>query len=131
MQKNGIQNSEICRLIASIGHTQYLMIADVGLPIPKGVACVDLALRVGYPSFAEVLDSIMNELVYEHYYLAEELREVDPEAAKELVEKLGDVSGEFVPHEVLKEMSRDALAIIRTGENKSYRNIILRAGVNF
>jgi D-ribose pyranase len=38
---------------------------------------------------------------------------------------------EFVPHEKLKELSCQARAVIRTGENTPYSNVILYSGVIF
>ena len=38
---------------------------------------------------------------------------------------------ETVSHERLKELSRDARLIIRTGEATAYANVILRCGVPF
>ena len=131
MKNTGIQNGELSKLLASIGHTQYIVIADVGLPIPKGVPCIDLAVRVGLPTFDDVLEAVSNELVYEAIVLARELKDRYPEDCKEIVSKLIKVEERYVPHEEFKALSKDALAIIRTGENKPYRNIILRAGVNF
>ena len=37
MRKIGILNSEIVKEISAIGHTQFLIIGDAGLPIPKGI----------------------------------------------------------------------------------------------
>ncbi|UGA40883.1 hypothetical protein JOS77_31500 [Chromobacterium haemolyticum] len=42
-----------------MGHTDSLVIADCGLPIPPGVECIDLSLRLGVPEFPSVLDSIL------------------------------------------------------------------------
>ncbi|MBQ6374107.1 MAG: D-ribose pyranase [Clostridia bacterium] len=131
MKNTGIQNGEISRLLAAIGHTQYIVISDVGLPIPKGVPCIDLAVRVGLPSFDDVLEAVSKELVYEAIVLATELKERFPKDCREIVSKLNKVEEKYVPHEEFKELSKNAVAIIRTGENKPYRNIILRAGVNF
>ncbi|MCL2880571.1 MAG: D-ribose pyranase [Treponema sp.] len=131
MKKNGIQNAEINAVISAIGHTQYIVIADVGLPVPKGVPCVDLALVPGIPSFMEVLRAVKAELVIDSWVLASELKTRRPDAYAEIVKEMAPVSGVDFPHERLKEISRDAYAIIRTGETAPYANIVLYAGVNF
>ena len=51
MKKHGILNSALSGLIASLGHTDLLVVADAGLPIPPGVPVIDLAVRCGVPSF--------------------------------------------------------------------------------
>ena len=131
MKKTGIQNAEISAVLASIGNTQYVVVADVGLPIPRGVPCIDLALTAGIPSFLEVLKAIKAEMVIESWVLAKELKAKRPGAYAEIENEMTPLSGQLVPHEKLKELSREAYAIIRTGETAAYANIILIAGVNF
>ena len=51
MKKHGVLNSEITSILASLGHTDTIVIADCGLPIPDGVKRIDLAVEIGKPSF--------------------------------------------------------------------------------
>ncbi len=37
MYKTGILNSEISKVLSDLGHTDTIIIADCGLPIPDGV----------------------------------------------------------------------------------------------
>ena len=37
MRKTGLLNTAIIKEISAIGHTQYLIIGDAGLPIPKKI----------------------------------------------------------------------------------------------
>lgn len=131
MKRIGIQNGELIKILASIGHTQTLVISDVGLPVPKEVQCIDLALVAGVPSFLEVLDAVCGEFVFEAAVLAEELKEANVEMCRLLEDKFREIPVSFVPHETLKTMSKDSMVVIRTGETRSYCNIILQAGVNF
>jgi len=131
MKKSGIQNPEINAVISSIGHTQYIIIADSGLPIPKGVPCIDISLVSGIPSFMDALKAVKAELVVESYILASELKKVRPEGYNEIKKEMAALPGKLVPHVKFKELSREAYAIIRTGEASPYANIILIAGVNF
>ena len=55
MRKTGILNVAICKAIASLGHTEYLVIADPGLPIPEGVQVIDISLVNGVPGFKTCL----------------------------------------------------------------------------
>jgi len=59
MKKNGILNPQLNRVISEMGHRDMLIVADAGLPIPKGVERVDLVLKYGIPSFAEVLPAVL------------------------------------------------------------------------
>ena len=107
------------------------MIADGGMPIPKGVTIVDLALCGGVPTFKQVMDAVLEETEVEFYTLAEEITENNPKLLSYIREKLPGVDSEMVSHVQLKEMSKDLKFAIRTGEFTPYPNIILRAGVAF
>lgn len=131
MTKSGILNPELCRAIASIGHTQYFVIADPGLPIPEGVQVVDLSLVRGIPSFKDTLKAVSGELVVESYILAEEMKTVSPKLHDETCEILKGLPHSYVPHEELKKLLKDAKAVVRTGETTSFANVILVCGVNF
>jgi D-ribose pyranase len=48
-----------------------------------------------------------------------------------LKEVLGDIPIEMVSHLILKEMTRNARAVVRTGEFTPYANVILVSGVTF
>lgn len=131
MTKDGILNPELCRIIAASGHTDKIVIADCGLPIPKGVPVIDLSLIRGIPSFMDTLKAVNKELVVESYILADETPSVSPALYKEIKAEMGSLPNSSVSHEQLKSLSKDAKCIIRTGETTSFANIILVCGVNF
>jgi D-ribose pyranase len=130
MKKRGILNSELAKVAADLGHTDQVCIGDLGLPVPTGVKKIDLALKHGTPSFQEVLDIYLEHILVEKVYLAEEIKANNPEQLKLLLTKLpADVEVIFISHESLKVMNHDVKAVIRTGENTPYSNIILQSGV--
>ncbi len=131
MKKVGILNSEIAKVIADLGHTDTICIADVGLPVPKGVKKIDLALDYGTPSFLQLLNELDKYMVYEGIILAEEIKENNSDLLEEINKITKDIEKAFVSHETFKEMTSKCKAIIRTGENTPYANIILRSGVFF
>jgi D-ribose pyranase len=47
MKRHGHLNREVSRVLARMGHTDSIVIADCGLPIPNGVECIDLSLSLG------------------------------------------------------------------------------------
>ena len=60
MKKHGILNAQLSGLIAALGHKDQFMIADAGMPIPKGVPIVDLVLVGGVPTFQQVMDAVLD-----------------------------------------------------------------------
>ena len=115
MYKTGILNSDISKVLSDLGHTDQIVIADCGLPVPKDVKKIDLALTLGQPSFLEVYEVLKQHMEIEHVTIAEEM-EVDNAPIFEQVTK--DFSEiEQVNHETFKALTKNAKAIIRTGSN--------------
>lgn len=131
MKKHGVLNSEIASILALIGHTDTIVIADCGLPIPDGVKRIDLAVEIGKPSFLDVLQVVADDMAIEKVTLAEEVIINNAEVNKEIEQKLIEPAFEYVSHEQFKEHTKKAKAIIRTGEATPYANVILHAGVIF
>lgn len=131
MKKDRILNPELIAQIAAIGHTESLVIADAGLPVPAGVKVIDLSLVRGVPSFLQVLDAVLEELVVEQYTLASEMTAKSPALCHDTRVRLAPLPETLVPHEQFKALTRQAKAIIRTGETTPFANVILTAGVNF
>lgn len=123
MKKTGILNAELSRLVATLGHGDLLVIGDAGLPVPPGVACIDLAVTHGVPSFAQVLTAVLSEMQVESCVMA-------AEAAPALL-ALAPMPPRSVDHAAFKDASRTARAVVRTGEVTPYANIGLYAGVVF
>ncbi|MER6470096.1 D-ribose pyranase [Streptomyces collinus] len=129
MKKAGILNRHLAGALAELGHGHEVLVCDAGMPVPDGPRVVDLAFRAGVPSFAEVLDGLLAELVVEGATAADEVTEANPAAARLLSERLPGLT--HVPHERLKELSAGARLVVRTGEARPYANVLLRCGVFF
>lgn len=114
-----------------MGHTDGLAIGDCGLPIPKETERIDLALTKNIPTFIDTLKAVMLELEVQEVKLAEETKIQSPALYNEIVELLGDVKVSFISHEELKLELKECKAVIRTGEQTPYANIILQSGVVF
>lgn len=131
MKKHGLLNSTISKVLVDLGHTDYIVIADAGLPVPQGVPKIDLALIPGTPTFQDVVDAIVNDMVVEKIGFASEIHAANPVTATYLIEKFSDIDRVEVSHEELKRLSGQAKAVIRTGEVTPYANCILYSGVFF
>ncbi|HEY0222857.1 MAG TPA: D-ribose pyranase [Lactovum miscens] len=130
MKKNGILNSELAKIAADLGHTDQVCIGDLGLPVPKDVNKIDLALKRGVPSFQEVLDLYLENILVEKIYLANEMKENNIKQLQIILKKLPqNVEVIYVSHEELKKMTKNVKAVVRTGEATPYSNIILQSGV--
>ena len=131
MKKHGILNHEISEVVATMGHTDMLAIADAGLPIPEDVWRIDLALTAGVPPFLKTVEVILEEQQVQEAIIAEEMLDKSPELYQQLQKLLGDIPITRISHEDFKCKTSDAKAIVRTGEFTPYANVILVSGVVF
>lgn len=131
MKKTILLNSEISDVISRMGHTDTLVIADAGLPIPRGVKRIDLAVMKGIPSFDDVLAAVLSELEVQKITMAGEMREKNYAQYRSIMNCFSEIKIEEIPHEQLKKHTQSAIAVIRTGECRPYANVILESGVTF
>lgn len=139
MKKGTLINSDISYAIAKMGHNDMLTICDSGLPIPRGVQRIDVAIKKGVPSFIETLETIVEELRIEEIIIAREIREISPHMFQEILKVIESVEAAEnikvriteVDHEEFKAMTKESSCIVRTGEYTPYANIILKSGVVF
>lgn len=139
MKKTTLLNAPISSAIARLGHGDSLCIGDAGLPVPKGVDKIDLALTVGVPSALQVLKAVAREMCVERAVIASELRDDQPEFHAELRKALNaisesqskDVQIDVVSHEDFKRETVHCQTAVRTGECTPFANVILYSGVTF
>jgi D-ribose pyranase len=114
-----------------MGHNDMLVIGDAGLPIPSSIKRIDLALTKNIPTFLDTVKIVATELKVQSIIIAKETSEVSPEIYHSLVTIFKGVEIKIVTHEELKELTRSARAVIRTGEFTPFANVILVSGVVF
>ncbi|GAB6168690.1 D-ribose pyranase [Clostridium carnis] len=131
MRKTSLLNSNLSSVISKMGHTDMLAIGDCGLPIPKETERIDLALVNGVPTFIDTLKVTLKELQVEEVLIAKETMDVSPSLFEEIKKEIGDIKVTFISHEELKKDLKKCMAVVRTGEQTPYANIILKSGVVF
>ena len=133
MKKIGCLNSELSYVIAKLGHFDTLTVGDCGLPVPKGVQRIDLAVTYGVPSFNDVFRVIDAEAKFQKVIIAAEARGQNPEFYAMITTWAQENGVELfeVPHEEFKRQSTTSVAVVRTGECKPYCNVILESNVSF
>ena len=120
MKKSTLINSEVSRLIATLGHTDEITICDAGLPIPDHVQRIDLALAHGIPGFLDTVRVILSESQIEGVIIAEEFATVSPvhhdalisELTKESEQTGKQIAINYVSHEDFKVRTEQSLSLI-------------------
>ena len=131
MKRNGIINSEISKVLSYMRHTDLICISDLGLPCPNNIKTIDLSLKLGSPSFIDVLSEIIKDIKIERIILAEEIKNNNKEVYNKILSMFENISIEYVSHNNFKQKTSDCKAIIRTGEATPYANIILQSACIF
>ncbi|KGD74565.1 D-ribose pyranase [Pantoea vagans] len=139
MKKGRLLNAELSHVIARLGHTDTLTIADAGLPIPAGPQRIDLALTPGTPDFMQVVNAVALEMQVESALIAEEIKQHNPHLHSALVAVLealqqhqgNTIAISYTRHEQFKQQTQRSQAVIRSGECSPFANVILSAGVTF
>ncbi|NIM96014.1 MAG: D-ribose pyranase [Anaerolineales bacterium] len=128
MKKLPLIHPGLSEVIASMGVGDRLVIANAMLAIPPEIRRIDLALTKGIPSLEDTLRVILTEMCVEEAVVAEEMIEDHPHIFEAVQELLGEVAIKSVLHVALKQQTKLAQCIIRTGEYAPYANIILFSG---
>lgn len=131
MKFTGILNRDISSLVARTGHYDRIVVADAGLPIPRGVECIDLSVGANVPTVIDVLRILKLELPVEQFWVATEVKPSPEARARELLEIFPTAESLSVPHEEFKKLAAGALGVIRTGDFYPYGNVIVASGVAF
>jgi len=131
VKKGELLNQSISGVIAGMGHLDELVIADAGLPVPTTTQRIDLALTENIPRFLDALRIVISELQVESAVVADEMQSESPQVYEQIEDLLRGTPIQNIPHDLFKERTRSATAVIRTGEFTPYANIILVSGVVF
>lgn len=131
MRRHGLLNGRLSEIVARMGHGDLLVVADAGLPIPPGVELIDLSVVRDLPRMLPVAEAVVGELAVERMIVATELERLGAITIEEIRTLVPGVPVDAVTHAELKRISRDAVAVVRTGECSPYANVVLVAGVTF
>jgi D-ribose pyranase len=139
VKRGTLLNAPVSSVIATLGHGDAICIGDAGLPVPKGVERIDLAVTRGMPPFLGTVEAVLSELCVERAVVATEFSSGTAGLHAELLRHLSahgslqsaDILVENCPHEQFKALTANCRAIIRTGECTPYANVIFYAGVPF
>ena len=131
MKSEKLLNSELNHAIASMGHTDLMIVCDAGFPIPSSAWRIDLAIVQDVPDLATVLTAISDTFITEKVSYAAEMVENNPPLLETVKRLFADSEHEPVPHEqILTEMAAKAKVIVRTGAFDPWGNILLYSGVD-
>lgn len=128
MKKAGILHPEISQLIASMGHTDYVVLADKGYPVPEDRKRINLGIANDLPTVPDLLKVIETELSIERIIVTEEMEAVSRDRLIELKQLYPNVLFEKITHLEFKALTKEAQGVIKTGDTYAYANIMIVSG---
>jgi simple sugar transport system permease protein/D-ribose pyranase len=131
MKRTGILNAPLSGALATLGHTDLILVVDAGFPIPRDANRIDLAIAENLPDLRTVLALIARELVVEGVVRADDVPSNNPRLDEWL--KTTFEGAEFTTRshaEVLGELAQQAKVIVRTGAFEPWGNVGLVCGVD-
>lgn len=131
MKRNGILNAELSGALATLGHTDLVLVVDAGFPIPRTAHRIDLALAENLPDLRTVLGLIADEIVVEGVVRADDVVTNNPRLDEWLRSRFADAEFSTRPHaDMLGAVAAQAKVIVRTGAFEPWGNIGLFCGVD-
>lgn len=131
MKRTGILNAELSAALATLGHTDLLLVVDAGFPVPRDAHRIDLAIAENLPDLRTVLGLIADEVVVEGVVRADNVPTHNPRLDDWLLDRFAGAEFSTRPHvEVLGELAREAKVVVRTGAFEPWGNIGLYCGVD-
>jgi D-ribose pyranose/furanose isomerase RbsD len=133
MKKFGILNRKLNDAIASLGHSDIVLITYAGFPLPydaqPGTISVDLAIAQDLPDIPTVLKLVNDEVIYEECYVATNQRDYNPRLYETVCGIVKRCPVSLIEHEKIMELGRRAKVIIRTGSFSPWGNLALVSGI--
>lgn len=121
-------HAELARMLKAFGHTDMLLIADKGFPIPKSVETISLGLTDGIPTIMDVLNAIRQDFTYDRIIITNEMKEFSPNFVGKLTKLSGGRLFEGASHNKFKHIAQFVRGAVRTADTTPYGNIILVCG---
>jgi D-ribose pyranose/furanose isomerase RbsD len=118
----------LAQAIATMGHTDILLVTDAGFPIPRDANRIDLAFYEGLPDVLDVLRVLRQEIFVEEVHFAAEVPTHNPplyRALQEIFTGSGALFRTTTHERLIAETAPQAKAIVRSGSFNPWANIAL------
>lgn len=133
MRPNRILHPELAAALATLGHTDIVLVTDAGFPIPAGANRIDLGFYEGLPDVLDILRVLRHEIFVEEVRFARDVKDRNPDLYAALQQIYTGSGAVFAgtTHEVLcQDIAPRAKVIIRSGSFNPWANIALVASTD-
>lgn len=133
MRPDRILHPELAAALATLGHTDIVLVTDAGFPVPPQATRIDLGFWPGTVDVLEILRVLRKEIFVEEVRFAKEVRDCHPQLYRD-VQNIYTGSGALfnsASHETLcSEFAYQAKVVIRSGSFNPWANFALVASTD-
>lgn len=133
MRPDRILHPELSAALASLGHTDIVLVTDAGFPIPPHARRIDLGFWPGSIDVLEILRVLRHEIFVEEVRFASEVRDCHPELYRDIQQIYTGSGATFIKasHETLcDDIAHRAKVVIRSGSFNPWANFALVASTD-
>ncbi len=133
MRPNRILHPELAQAVATLGHSDIIMVTDAGFPIPKDAWRIDLGFYEGLPDVLDVLRVLRQEIFVEEVHFAGDILTKNKPLYSALQDIYTGAGAQFklTTHEALvSDYAYRAKCIVRSGSFNPWANIALVASTD-
>lgn len=133
MKASRILHPQLAAALATLGHTDIVLVTDAGFPIPAGANRIDLGFWPGIPDVVDILRVLREELFVEDVKFAREVKECNPALYQQLQDIYTGSGADFseASHDTLcHDIAHKAKVIIRSGSFNPWANFALVASTD-
>lgn len=133
MRTKRILHPQLTHAIATLGHTDIILVTDAGFPIPVNANRIDLGFYEGMIDVLDILKVLRQEIFVEEVHFAPEVKTEYPELYKDVQQIYTGSGADFFAkthQELCSEIAPKAKFIIRSGSFKPWANFALVASTD-
>src|SRR5262245_29006604 len=133
MRPNRILHPGLAQAIATLGHSDIVLVTDAGFPIPPDANRIDLGFYEGMPDVLDILRVLRQEIFVEEVHFAGDILTKNHPLYAALQDIYTGSGAEFkltTHEELVNAVAHRAKVIIRSGSFNPWANIALVASTD-
>jgi D-ribose pyranase len=132
-RKSTLLNGRLASVVTTLRYGESIVVADAGLPVPRGTETLDLAVVPGLPSTRQIVSVLKDNLVLLEIRIAAEMATANQGLRQEIIELFSgtDLVKEVGHVEGIESQLASARLVVQTGEGTPYGNVVLVGGLEF
>lgn len=133
MKRTPLLNRHLCKMVASLGEGDEIMIVGAKFAIPRGIEVIDLAISLGIPTISDVLRALSYDLALRSIALATDSAPAFTACLTPVWQQWAECQGAAIRQTRLcedqfEDRAAAVRAVIRTGDASALCNVILVCG---